>query len=157
MSEILAKQPTNASVTLQTSLNLGDNTKEKVIMQDINYFSKSSTMQKLKKDLAVSRKVRKFVDKVNGILEFVETLQCENKVELVFLFVLQSAEDYFDPSHEELKREVCKKLLSKYVNGDEALCHSFMNLAGKNIKKSTSVRRAKKKLGNLFNILFRTS
>jgi hypothetical protein len=156
MSEILAK-PTSLPLSIPDAKDATATSAEKVILKDIKYFSRSSNMRKLKNDLEVNKKIKKFNDKVIGILDTIDTFQCDNKIEMVFLFVLQSAEDYFDPCHVEVKRDVCKKLLVKYTGGDEEACLGFMRLAEKNIKKTSPIRRFKKKTGKFMNWFFQMS
>ena len=143
MSEILAKSPQHVNLGADSTLP----NPEKVILKDIAYFNKSSVIKNLKKDLIVNKKIKKFTDKVNGILTVIETFQCENKFELIFIFVLQSAEDYFDPTQDVVKRAVCKDILTKYVNGDDEMCTSLIRLAEKNIKKTNIIRRMRKQFG----------
>tara|TARA_B100000073_G_scaffold347734_1_gene363097 strand:+ start:3310 stop:3780 length:471 start_codon:yes stop_codon:yes gene_type:complete len=155
MSEILAKQP-SGHVKLSTDNSDPAPAPEKGILKDIEYFNKSSTMKKLKKDLMINKKIKKFTDKVNGILHVIDTFQCDSKLELVFLFVLQSAEDYFDPADVDVKKAVCKDILCKYVNNDESMCESFIRLSEKNIKKTSIIRRAKKRSGKILGFFLPT-
>lgn len=153
MSEILAKHP----LPVKSAERSTANNDEKAILKDINYFNRSSNMRRLKKDLEVNKKIKKFQDKVADILAVIDTFQCEHKIETVFMFVMQSAEDYFDPQNDDIKKSVCRKMLMKYVNNDAELYDGFYRLTEKNVKKSTPMRRLKKKTGKFFNVLLPTS
>lgn len=137
--------------TQQTQTNRKD---EKEIVRDIDYFSTSSNLKHVKDKLLLDKKLKKFELKMRENLDIID--KClnddESNVETLFIFVMQSFEDYIHTDadvKDKLKRELIPKLMRKIVP-DEKLALSIMNLVQRNIKKSTFYRRNKKKIYKAF-------
>jgi len=94
------------------------------------------------------------IDKVRTI-----DLNDVNVIKLLFLFVLQSASDYFylpnNKECEDVKIKCCVELLKPLVKNDEKLCKQIIDLVICNVKKSTFYRRNKRCIGKIFFSLYR--
>ena len=158
MSTLLAKkQPKEREITLgdedlTTPQNLEpQNYKE--MLKDINVFNKSSTMNTIKSDLIMRKKLSKFEAKMAPVLATIQKIDNEDYLNQLFVFVLQSAEDYlYLPNKEKcnaIKKEICMQLLKPFVK-DEVVRNQIIKICLKNIKKSTLFRRNRKLLQNFF-------
>jgi hypothetical protein len=66
------------------------------------------------------------------------------KLEPLFLMVMQSCEDCLHQFTPEEKHAVCVRLLSRFTKDDESHCKQIMKLMGDRVKRSTVWRRNKK-------------
>ena len=97
-------------------------------INDMSYFSSSSTMKKLQIDLNNSKKVLKFTEKISEVLKSIKKLNSDDEIHIVFLFVLQSCEDYLFEHTAEEKVAVCVSLLKGFVNDDLKICNAFIKI-----------------------------
>ena len=119
-------------------------------INDMSYFSSSSTMKKLQVDLNNSKKVLKFTEKITEVLKSIKKLNSEDEIHIVFLFVLQSCEDYLYEHTTEEKISICVSLLKSFVNGDVKICNAFFKIVDSKLKKTSWLRRNKKKIAKFF-------
>jgi len=139
--------PTTPGATQEVMLSCLDC---KNTINDMSYFSSSSTMKKLQVDLNKSKKSLKFSEKIREVLKSIKKLNSDDEMHIVFLFVLQSCEDYlYDHSTDE-KLDLCVALLKGFVNEDVKICRSFIKIVNGKIKKSTWLRRNQRRLTKLF-------
>ena len=128
----------------------------KSTMKDIQYFSKQSQMSNIIEDILLEKKKNKFIDKISTVLQTIQKLNLKDEKQLqnLFLFVLQSAEDYiYTPNTEKctlVKNNVCIELLKQFVKNDIKLCQQIIAIVESKIKKSTLLRRNKKRLIRCF-------
>ena len=81
----------------------------KEAIEDLEYFCSSSNVKTVKQSLMLKKKIDKFKSKVSAVLSKISSILEQEELESLFLFVLQSAEDYLsvDGSSDELKMDVC--------------------------------------------------
>lgn len=127
---------------------------EKEVLKQLQHFCNSSNMKQVKQDIALQKKIRKFRDTMERVLTVIDKFEHQNRTRLTFLFVMQSAEDYFPPSDTETKRTMCKELLLRFVDNNDSLCNDFMDAMQMAVKPSTMYRRAKKKCGRWVGFLW---
>ena len=120
----------------------------KEAIEDLEYFCSSSNVKTVKQSLMLKKKIYKFKSKVSAVLSKISSILEQEELESLFLFVLQSAEDYLsvDGSSDELKMDVCVELLKSYCKDDDKLCKSVILMVQKRVKKITFYRRHRKKL-----------
>lgn len=129
----------------------------KVVIKDLNYFSSSSVVKDIKDNFEMKKKEDKFTKKIEVVLNSLSNLNLDDDKQLhaVFLFVLQSAEDYFymkrqNQKMDEMKKQIAVKLLKRFVKNDEKLCNQIINIVAEKVKKTSFYRRNKKLFQKLF-------
>jgi len=111
----------------------------KQCMNDIKRYSggTSADMSRVVKHMDLEKQKMKFTEKMKGILEHIVRVENEDDdtfLKTVFLFVMQSCEDYLSiPSHllkdkENIKKEVCIGLLLGFVGGNGVLAGQIYHL-----------------------------
>lgn len=160
ISETVAVQTVNTAedLLMPKSDEVESVNDEKILLADIEYFNTSSNMKDVRNEIYVQKKKKKFLDKVKGILEKIQSLDCANNDEnlkKIFVFVMQSAEDYIFNANdkercEKVKKEVCLQLLRPFTHDNEKLCRQFMALVANEIKKTTVFRRGRRVLNKVF-------
>jgi len=137
---------------VQESANNKDTVKE------IEFFSSSSSVSTIKKDLLLNQKIEKFKTKVSGILQQIHVVLDEDDEELLkklFVFVCQSAEDYIimpkkdNDKCNRIKKRIVTDMMKVYVI-DEKLIGSIINMVMPSIKKATMYRRNKRFIDKVF-------
>ena len=118
----------------------------KNVISDIKKMTNSSNMKSVVGTLNVERKRSKFYDKVEMILSRFDNIKLDDdneKIKILFLFVLQSANDYLHEDSEEKRQEMCVQLLKRFVKDDEYIAKSIMNIVKANVKPLSYYRRFK--------------
>ena len=121
----------------------------KGVIGDIRGFNKSSQMKDIVEDIRLEKKKAKFHNKISTVLQNICRLHLEdeNQLQTLFLFVLQSAEDYIHSKEtdkcDKIKMDLCIGLLKQFVQDDERLCKQIISIVAPRIKKSTFWRRNK--------------
>ena len=138
---------------VQESANNKDTVKE------IEFFSSSSSVKTIKKDLLLNQKIENFKTKVEGsILRQIHHVLDEDDEELLkklFVFVCQSAEDYIimpkkdNDKCNRIKKRIVTDMMKVYVI-DEKLIGSIINMVMPSIKKATMYRRNKRFIDKVF-------
>ena len=119
-------------------------------IQSLQKFSQSSSVNSLVNDLNLERKKAKFISKLGEILANLKHMKVENEndIQLIFKFVMQSAEDYLQHANKtkdmELKRDICIGLLKPFTANNEQLCFQVMKLVMPSVKPLTFWRKNKK-------------
>ena len=121
-------------------------------VKEIEFFSSSSSVSTIKKDLLLNQKIEKFKTKVQGILQQIHHVLDEDDEELLkklFVFVCQSAEDYIIMPKKDkdkcnrIKKRIVTDMMKVYAI-DEKLIGSIINMVMPSIKKATMYRRNKR-------------
>jgi len=131
----------------------------KAIVGDVKAFSSSSKMRNVMNAVNDDRRRSKFIEKINHILNQFNAIKLDDndkRVELLFLFVMQSATDYLG-NDDNNKDEICRELLVRFVKDDEDLCKNIMNLVRPRIKPLTFIRRNKHRIGRACGVFFATT
>jgi hypothetical protein len=160
VSETVAVQAVNTAENLLIPKNdeVESVCDEKLLLSDIEYFNTSSNMKDVRNEIYIQKKKKKFVEKVRGILDKIQQLECVNKddnLKKIFVFVMQSAEDYIFNANdkercEKVKKDICLELLRPFTHDNEKLCRQFMSLVANDIKKTTIFRRCRRVINKLF-------
>ena len=130
----------------------------KAIVGDIKSFSSSSNMKNVMNTVNADRRREKFVIKLNTILSKFSAIKLseedDKRIELLFLFVMQSATDYL--RDDKNKDEVCIQLLRRFVSDDDDLCKNIMSIVRSKIKPLTFYRRNKHMILRGLSVFFAT-
>ena len=123
---------------------------EKEIVEEIKFFSNASNLKGVQDQLLLQKKLKKFESKIVKHLAVIEKcLDSEESLECLFLFAMQSFEDYIFMSNKDEKTKLMKvvvcRLLKDFVR-DDKLCLNLIKIVGKQIKASTLWRRNKKRI-----------
>lgn len=125
----------------------------KEVIEDINIFSKSTSMKKLTDELKIRKRISKFIKKTNSILTTIDTVIEDKKTKEIFNYVLQTAEDYLYIADKQkcnkIKYETCMNLLKRFIN-DDKLRDEILHMQLEKIKKSSLYRRNKISLNKAF-------
>lgn len=134
-----------------------ENTDE--LLKDIKAFNNSTSFKQTRTNFRLQKKRVKFLRKMEVIINAVNALpKDDNKLQSIFLFVLQSATDYIYDTNdveqsERLQNQAVLQLLKPMVNDSEELCQQIINIVKVKVKKSTWYRRNKKYIGKFFLLL----
>ena len=85
-------------------------------VKEIEFFSSSSSVSTIKKDLLLNQKIEKFKKKVSGILQQIPHVLDEDDEELLkklFVFACQSAEDYIIMPKKD--KDKCNRIKKRIV------------------------------------------
>ena len=133
----------------------------KSTINEIKKITNSSNMKSVCGMLDVERKRVKFYEKVQIILEKFENIKLDNdneRLQTLFLFVMQSATDYLHNDTKEKREEICLNLLKPFVKDDEFLTRNIMNIVQGKVKPLTLYRKYKhsvlKGLAIFFCVIF---
>ena len=153
--------PTTRKVTLDESSELKqDNLTTDQMKEFANDLKKLSTSSKTKSvvtTINLERKKEKFTSRVKNVLDKFDTIKLDNqdeKLQLLFLFVMQSANDILGQSDETT--DICTSLLKPFVNGDENLTKNIMNIVKSKVKPLTMYRKYKHHLYHIASFFFVT-
>ena len=129
----------------------------KSVISDVRKMTNSSNMKKVVGSLDVQRKRQKFCMKVETILEkFGDIVLANNdeRLQIVCLFVMQSAADYLHYDDKDKVDALCVELLKRFVNNDENLMRNVMNIVKQKIKPMTMYRKCKHMLSRSLGVFF---
>ena len=140
-----------------------ENMDVKSFLKDLNYFTSSSSLQTIKMEIQIKKKVLKFNEKFKPIVQYFKLLYNEDnvdhtKLKSFFTIIVQSATDYLFIKNEKEQTKliidtVCIELLKQFVNDDEKLCRSFICMVANKIKPNTWLRRNKKYVIKVFFLI----
>ena len=141
-----AKQSTteDAAVENPSILSMTD---MKDIIKDMKKISNSTNVKGVVESLDVERKREKFYTKISNILvkfDLIDIKQEQERVQIIFLFVLQAASDYLSNDHK--KEEICLQLLKRFMKDDELLTRNIMLIVQSKVKPFTFYRKNKHRI-----------
>ena len=105
-------------------------------------------MKKLKTEISIDKKLKKFKLKMNSILDNFESKVSHDDldIEKIFLFVMQASEDYINSVDETVKDYLCLELLKRFMKNDKKMTETLMRVTKQYIKKTSLWRRNKKRI-----------
>lgn len=133
----------------QTSASVLSLEEMKSVISDIKKMSNSSNMKSVVSSINVERKRSKFYEKVEVILKKFDDIKLDNndeRIQILFMFVMQSATDYLFDDCKEKRDEICITLLKRFVNDDEFITKNIMNIVSSKVKPLTFYRKYKHSL-----------
>lgn len=121
---------------------------EKDLIEEISFFSNGTNMKKLKTEISIDKKLKKFKLKMNSILDNFESKVSHDDldIEKIFLFVMQASEDYINSVDETVKDYLCLELLKRFMKNDKKMTETLMRVTKQYIKKTSLWRRNKKRI-----------
>ena len=124
----------------------------RTVEHNMNFFNRSSRFNGIRAGFREQKHRSKFIQMVTPVVQSLDSTQgvagADNRLEMIFTFVLQAAEDYlYDP---EIRDGACMEILLPYVNNNEEFCRSYMIAMKRLIKKNTWFRHSKRALRNFF-------
>lgn len=128
------------------------------VINDLNKFSDSGDFID---EIKLKTKCEKYEKAFQKILATIKNIDCENKenIELIFKIVTQSVEDYiYHPDKEKcnkMKNDIALKLLKPFVNDNEKLCKTIIDMTLKTITKTSFFRRFKKRAIKYFFLVLK--
>ena len=129
----------------------------KQFQKDLRKLTNSSKMKDVSNKLNLERKTSKFKATIEKVLSQFENIKHldEKKIQTLFIFVMQSANDLVgDLRKSDEVKDICKELLLVYVNGDENICKTIMDLSMEKVKPLTLYRKTKHLLVHGFSVFF---
>ena len=124
---------------------------------EIRKVSSSSSTKNLVRDLEQERKREKFNLRIHSVLEKLDhlTLKDDNdRLNKLFLFVMQTCNDIVGPIAEPESFDLCVSLLKQFFDNEEIVTKQVMHIILPQIKKLTMYRKSKHSVLRMFAVFF---